>query len=43
MAFARSYNEWMRGEAGLGSVLGKVFGLRDKRPYHEPVESHGDD
>ena len=43
MAFAGSYNEWMRGEAGLGAVLGKLSALRDKRPYHEPAESHGDD
>ncbi len=43
MAFAKSYNEWMRGEAGFGAVLGKVFALRDKRPYYQPAESHGDD
>ena len=43
MAFARSYNEWMRGEAGLGAVLGKLSALRDKRPYYEAAESHGDD
>ena len=43
MAFAKSYNEWMRGEAGLGAVLGKAFALRDKRPYYQAAESHGDD
>jgi pyruvate/2-oxoglutarate dehydrogenase complex dihydrolipoamide dehydrogenase (E3) component/uncharacterized membrane protein YdjX (TVP38/TMEM64 family) len=43
MAFAQSYNEWRRGEAGLGAVLGKVLSLRDKRPYYQPAENQGDD
>ncbi|MEO7741920.1 MAG: FAD-dependent oxidoreductase [Usitatibacter sp.] len=42
MAFAQSFNEWTRGAGGFGAVLGKVFALRDKRPYHQPAESHGD-
>ena len=37
MAFAQAFNAWTRGEAGLGSVLGKVGALRgDKRPYYSP-------
>jgi pyruvate/2-oxoglutarate dehydrogenase complex dihydrolipoamide dehydrogenase (E3) component/uncharacterized membrane protein YdjX (TVP38/TMEM64 family) len=45
MAFAAAFNEWTRGEAGLFDVLGKLFGLRDKRPYYavEPAHAHGDD
>jgi pyruvate/2-oxoglutarate dehydrogenase complex dihydrolipoamide dehydrogenase (E3) component/uncharacterized membrane protein YdjX (TVP38/TMEM64 family) len=43
MAFAKSFHEWTRGEAGFGAVVGKVFSLRDKRPYYEIAESHGDD
>jgi pyruvate/2-oxoglutarate dehydrogenase complex dihydrolipoamide dehydrogenase (E3) component/uncharacterized membrane protein YdjX (TVP38/TMEM64 family) len=34
MALAQSFNEWTRGEAGLGAVIAKLFGLGDKRPYH---------
>jgi pyruvate/2-oxoglutarate dehydrogenase complex dihydrolipoamide dehydrogenase (E3) component/uncharacterized membrane protein YdjX (TVP38/TMEM64 family) len=36
MAFARAFNDWGRGEAGLASVLGKLGALRDKRPYTTP-------
>jgi hypothetical protein len=43
MAFVQSFNEWTRGEAGLGAVIGKLFGLRDKRPYYEVAQTHGDD
>jgi pyruvate/2-oxoglutarate dehydrogenase complex dihydrolipoamide dehydrogenase (E3) component/uncharacterized membrane protein YdjX (TVP38/TMEM64 family) len=45
MAFATAFNQWTRGEAGLADVLGKLFGLRDKRPYYtvEPAHVHGDD
>jgi hypothetical protein len=45
MAFVRRFNDWGRGEAGLGSVLGHVFQLRDKRPYYaeEAAAGHGDD
>jgi len=43
MAFAQAFNDWTRGEAGVGAVLGKLLGLSDKRPYHEAAESHGDD
>jgi hypothetical protein len=43
MAFARSFNDWTRGEAGLGSMLSKVFSLGDKRPYYEVARGHGDE
>jgi hypothetical protein len=45
MAFATAFNQWTRGEAGLGAVIGKLFALRDKRPYYtaSPAQSHGDD
>ena len=42
MAFAKAFNDWTRGEAGLGAVVGKLFSLRDKRPYYETAQSHGD-
>jgi hypothetical protein len=35
MAFARAFNDWTRGDAGFGSVVGKLFSLGDKRPYYE--------
>jgi hypothetical protein len=52
MAFAKAFNDWMRGETGFGAVLGKVFALKDKRPYYDledrrfattVAENHGDD
>ncbi len=43
MALAKAFNDWTRGDAGLGSVLATLFRLGDKRPYHAPAESHGDD
>ena len=43
MAFAQAFNDWTRGEAGLGAVLGKLFALKDKRPYYATAGSHGDD
>ena len=43
MAFAQAFNDWRRGEGGLGAVVGKLTALRDKRPYHTVAESHGDD
>jgi pyruvate/2-oxoglutarate dehydrogenase complex dihydrolipoamide dehydrogenase (E3) component len=44
MAFAKAFNDWTRGDAGFGSVLAKVFALRDKTPaYGEVVESRGND
>jgi pyruvate/2-oxoglutarate dehydrogenase complex dihydrolipoamide dehydrogenase (E3) component/uncharacterized membrane protein YdjX (TVP38/TMEM64 family) len=43
MAFAQAFNEWTRGEAGLGAVIAKLFGLGDKRPYYEAAQTHGDD
>jgi dihydrolipoamide dehydrogenase len=33
MTVARAFHEWTRGAAGLGSLLGKLGALRDKRPY----------
>jgi pyruvate/2-oxoglutarate dehydrogenase complex dihydrolipoamide dehydrogenase (E3) component/uncharacterized membrane protein YdjX (TVP38/TMEM64 family) len=35
MAVARAFNDWTRGDAGFGSVVGKLFALRDNRPFHE--------
>jgi pyruvate/2-oxoglutarate dehydrogenase complex dihydrolipoamide dehydrogenase (E3) component len=43
MAFARAFNDWTRGDAGIGSVLARVFSLGDKRPYYDVAESHGDE
>ncbi len=43
MAFARTFNDWTRGETGLAAVLGKLLSLTDKRPYYEIAESHGDE
>ena len=43
MAFAATFHQWTRGEAGLGAVVAKLFSLGDKRPYYQPAESHGDD
>ncbi len=43
MAFASAFNDWTRGEAGFATVIAKLFALKDKRPYYEPAESHGDD
>ena len=39
MALAGAFHAWTRGEAGLGSVLGKLGALRDKRPYHGAAEA----
>jgi hypothetical protein len=36
MDFAAAFNAWSRGEAGFGSVIGKLGALRDKRPYSTP-------
>jgi pyruvate/2-oxoglutarate dehydrogenase complex dihydrolipoamide dehydrogenase (E3) component/uncharacterized membrane protein YdjX (TVP38/TMEM64 family) len=35
MAFARAFNDWTRGDAGIGTVIANIFSLRDKRPYYE--------
>jgi hypothetical protein len=43
MEVATEYNRWTRGETGVFSVLGKLFALKDKRPYYETAEAHGDD
>ena len=43
MAFARTFNDWTRGDAGFGAVLGRIGALRDKRPYHGLARSPGDD
>jgi dihydrolipoamide dehydrogenase len=34
MAFASAFHAWTRGDAGFGSVLGRLSALGDKRPYH---------
>jgi pyruvate/2-oxoglutarate dehydrogenase complex dihydrolipoamide dehydrogenase (E3) component/uncharacterized membrane protein YdjX (TVP38/TMEM64 family) len=34
MALATAFNAWTRGEAGVGTVIAKLFSLRDKRPYY---------
>ena len=43
MEVATEYNRWMRGEASMFAVVGKLFALKDKRPYYEPAESPGHD
>jgi pyruvate/2-oxoglutarate dehydrogenase complex dihydrolipoamide dehydrogenase (E3) component/uncharacterized membrane protein YdjX (TVP38/TMEM64 family) len=43
MAFAQAFNDWTRGDVGFGTVLARVFALKDKRPYHAVAESPGDD
>ena len=43
MAFAGAFHSWTRGAAGVGSVLGKLFALGDRRPYHEPAREPGDE
>jgi len=43
MEVATVFNRWTRGEASLVNVLGKLFALKDKRPYYKPAEAHGDD
>jgi pyruvate/2-oxoglutarate dehydrogenase complex dihydrolipoamide dehydrogenase (E3) component len=43
MELATAFNEWTLGERGVGAVIGKLFALRDKRPYHAPAEASGDD
>ena len=43
MAVAEAFNDWTRGEAGLATVLGRLFSLGDKRPYHAAARGHGDD
>jgi hypothetical protein len=46
MEVATAFNDWTRGDAGLGTVIGKLFALSDKRPYYAApgaAESQGDD
>ena len=43
MALAARFNDWTRGEAGLAAVLGALFRLSDKRPYHHVAETHAHD
>jgi hypothetical protein len=52
MEVATAFNDWTRGDAGLGTVIGKLFALSDKRPYYDAAGasaatgmagSHGDD
>jgi pyruvate/2-oxoglutarate dehydrogenase complex dihydrolipoamide dehydrogenase (E3) component/uncharacterized membrane protein YdjX (TVP38/TMEM64 family) len=42
MTFARAFNDWTRGDAGLGSVLSGVFALADKAPPEAMAEGAGD-
>jgi hypothetical protein len=44
MAVAQAFNDWTRGDAGIGTVIAKLFGLGDKRPYYAPAPApgHGD-
>jgi pyruvate/2-oxoglutarate dehydrogenase complex dihydrolipoamide dehydrogenase (E3) component/uncharacterized membrane protein YdjX (TVP38/TMEM64 family) len=42
MAVAQAFNDWTRGETGVGTVLAKLFALGDKRPYYAPARGHGD-
>jgi pyruvate/2-oxoglutarate dehydrogenase complex dihydrolipoamide dehydrogenase (E3) component/uncharacterized membrane protein YdjX (TVP38/TMEM64 family) len=41
MDFAQAFHAWTRGEAGLGSVLGRLGALADKRPYHPVAPGPG--
>jgi len=43
MGFAAAFNDWTRGDAGLGAVIAKLFALGDKRPYYQAAQNHGDD
>ena len=43
MEVAAEFNRWTRGEASVLGVLGKLFALKDKRPYYDLHEAHGDD
>jgi hypothetical protein len=43
MALARAFNDWTRGEAGVGQVIAKLFSLGDKRPYYEVARDPGHD
>ena len=43
MTFVTAFNAWMRGSGGFAGVIGKLFALRDKRPYHMPAAGPGDD
>jgi dihydrolipoamide dehydrogenase len=39
MDVARAFHEWTRGAAGIGTVVGKLGALRDKRRYHAAHET----
>jgi pyruvate/2-oxoglutarate dehydrogenase complex dihydrolipoamide dehydrogenase (E3) component len=44
MTFLTAFHAWTRGEAGMGSMLGRVGALlSDKRPHYGAAEAHGDD
>ncbi len=43
MGLAQAFNDWTRGDAGAGHVIGKLFSLGDKRPYNALADGHGDD
>jgi pyruvate/2-oxoglutarate dehydrogenase complex dihydrolipoamide dehydrogenase (E3) component/uncharacterized membrane protein YdjX (TVP38/TMEM64 family) len=42
MTFARAFNDWTRGDAGLGPVLSGLFALADKRPPEAMAEGSVD-
>jgi hypothetical protein len=51
MEVATAFNDWTRGDAGFGTLVGKLFSLSDKRRYYpsaaeaslDAAGSHGDD
>ena len=44
MTLARAFNDWTRGDGGIGGVIAKsIAPLTDKRPYYEAAATHGDD
>ena len=43
MDFLAAFHEWTRGERGFSGVVGRLFALRDKRPYYEMAETPGHD
>ena len=44
MRFLAAFHAWTRGAGSLGSVVGRLFALKDKRPYYEiGQESPGHD
>jgi hypothetical protein len=35
MEVAAAFNDWTRGDAGFGHVIGRLLRLRDRRPYYD--------